>query len=375
MAALVRPAWARSSGCKSPAELATARQAKRNCARETERGEEAWSVNRESRYTNRIRGDAGRGEQASDCEALVAKGRATYMRRLCGEGLRALTPGDLALCLKAPPGGRPALAGLGVLMRKRRAAPRFLIPLGGLSADEEQSLRTVLRLAKSPGLQARTRPARRSTQGVGLGALSTSEGALGSTGTRAVSPRARVRSRPASASSRVGPLQPNHRPWVRAVRSPSMAARPHAAGSSESTRRLENITSRWRAAGRAARRGASPGTSGCLAGALWACTLDRASCAGRAESGSERAWMGGSVASAHWRPRGGLVPAGCEALRRTAQWGRSCAGAATKWPSNALHLRRWPAAASRILIHLQACSVGLIDTGIKRSTRCGSSQH
>ena len=51
---VVRPAWARSSGCKSPAELATARQAKRNCARATERGEEAWSVNREPRYTNRI---------------------------------------------------------------------------------------------------------------------------------------------------------------------------------------------------------------------------------------------------------------------------------------------------------------------------------
>ena len=43
-------------------------------------------------------------------------------------------------------------------MRKRRAAPSVLIPLGGLSADEEQSLRTVLRLAKGPGLQARTRP-------------------------------------------------------------------------------------------------------------------------------------------------------------------------------------------------------------------------
>ena len=60
-------------------------------------------------------------------------------------------------------------------MRKRRAAPSFLIPLGGLSADEEQSLRTVLHLAKSPGLQARTRPARRTTQGVGLGALSVSQ--------------------------------------------------------------------------------------------------------------------------------------------------------------------------------------------------------
>jgi hypothetical protein len=73
----VRPAWARSSGCKSPAELATARQVKRNCVRVTERGEEARSVDREPRYTNRIGGGAGQGEQACDCEALVAKGQAT----------------------------------------------------------------------------------------------------------------------------------------------------------------------------------------------------------------------------------------------------------------------------------------------------------
>jgi hypothetical protein len=50
---------------------------KRNCVRVTEREEEAWSVNREPRYTNRIGGGAGQGEQASDCEALVAKGQAT----------------------------------------------------------------------------------------------------------------------------------------------------------------------------------------------------------------------------------------------------------------------------------------------------------
>jgi hypothetical protein len=50
----VRPAWARSSGCKSPAELTTARRVKRNCVRVTERGEEAWSVNREPMDKNRI---------------------------------------------------------------------------------------------------------------------------------------------------------------------------------------------------------------------------------------------------------------------------------------------------------------------------------
>src|SRR5690349_9132893 len=73
----VRPAWARSWRCKSSRELATASEAKRSCVRVTERGEEAWSVNREPRYTNRIRGGAGQGEQACDCEALVAKGQAT----------------------------------------------------------------------------------------------------------------------------------------------------------------------------------------------------------------------------------------------------------------------------------------------------------
>jgi hypothetical protein len=45
--------------------------------RVTERGEEARSVNREPRYTNRIRGGADQGEQAMICEALVVKGQAT----------------------------------------------------------------------------------------------------------------------------------------------------------------------------------------------------------------------------------------------------------------------------------------------------------
>ena len=73
---MVCPAWARSSGCKSPAKLATARQAKHNCGRATDRGEEVRSVSHESRDTNRIRGDVDQGEQATLCEALVAKGQA-----------------------------------------------------------------------------------------------------------------------------------------------------------------------------------------------------------------------------------------------------------------------------------------------------------
>ena len=40
---LVRPAWAHSCGCKSHRELITTSEAKRNCMRATECGEEAWS--------------------------------------------------------------------------------------------------------------------------------------------------------------------------------------------------------------------------------------------------------------------------------------------------------------------------------------------
>jgi hypothetical protein len=72
---------------------------KRNCVRVTERGKEARSVNREPRYTKRIGGVVGQGEQASICEALVAKGR----RRKCdGCAVKdcVLTWGDLASCLK-----------------------------------------------------------------------------------------------------------------------------------------------------------------------------------------------------------------------------------------------------------------------------------
>jgi hypothetical protein len=51
---VVRPAWARSWRCKSSRELATASEAKRNCARATERGKEARSANRAPMDKNRI---------------------------------------------------------------------------------------------------------------------------------------------------------------------------------------------------------------------------------------------------------------------------------------------------------------------------------
>jgi len=50
----VRPAWAHSCGWKSRHELVTASEVKRNCVRVTERGEEAWSVNRVPMNKNRI---------------------------------------------------------------------------------------------------------------------------------------------------------------------------------------------------------------------------------------------------------------------------------------------------------------------------------
>ncbi len=51
---MVRPAWAHSCGWKSRHELVTASEVKRNCVRATERGEEAWSVNRVPMNKNRI---------------------------------------------------------------------------------------------------------------------------------------------------------------------------------------------------------------------------------------------------------------------------------------------------------------------------------
>ena len=72
----MRPAWARFWRCKSSRELTTANEVKRNCARVTERGEEAWSVNREPMDKNRIRGGAEQGERARNREALVVKAQA-----------------------------------------------------------------------------------------------------------------------------------------------------------------------------------------------------------------------------------------------------------------------------------------------------------
>ena len=99
----MRPAWAHTCGCKSRHELVPVSEVKRNCVRVTERGKEAWSVNREPMNKNHIEGGAKQGEQANDCKALVAKAG----RRRCGGcamKVCVLTWGDLALRLK---GRRP----------------------------------------------------------------------------------------------------------------------------------------------------------------------------------------------------------------------------------------------------------------------------
>ncbi|WP_255369035.1 hypothetical protein [Polaromonas sp. OV174] len=50
-------------------------EVKRNCVRATERGKEAWSVNREPMNKNRIEGVAKQGERAKNRKALVTKAR------------------------------------------------------------------------------------------------------------------------------------------------------------------------------------------------------------------------------------------------------------------------------------------------------------
>ncbi|MNV49244.1 hypothetical protein D3C71_1411920 [compost metagenome] len=96
----MRPAWAHTCGCKSRHELVTVNEAKRSCVRVTERGKEAWSVNREPMNKNRIEGVAKQGERAVNRKALVTKAK---WRRCGGCAMKVcvLTWGDLDLRVKA----------------------------------------------------------------------------------------------------------------------------------------------------------------------------------------------------------------------------------------------------------------------------------
>lgn len=74
-------------------------EAKRNCGRATDRGEEAPSEDDGLMNKKRIRGADEQGERANDREALVAKAQ---LRRSDSRAWKvdALTWGDLASCLK-----------------------------------------------------------------------------------------------------------------------------------------------------------------------------------------------------------------------------------------------------------------------------------
>ena len=73
---MARPTWALSWRCKSSRNQAIESEANGNCARPTERGKEAGSVNRRPMDKNRIRSDAGWSERAMNCEASMAKAQA-----------------------------------------------------------------------------------------------------------------------------------------------------------------------------------------------------------------------------------------------------------------------------------------------------------
>ena len=74
-------------------------EAKRNCGRATDRGEEAWSEGVGLMNKKRIRGADEQGERANDREALMAN---AWRRRSDSRASKvdALTWGDLASCLK-----------------------------------------------------------------------------------------------------------------------------------------------------------------------------------------------------------------------------------------------------------------------------------
>lgn len=80
---------AHSWRCKSSRELATANEVKRNCGRATDRGEEAWSVNREPMNKNRIRGTAATSDRFHLQRAQLRLSSGPSGPR-CGAGCAAL---------------------------------------------------------------------------------------------------------------------------------------------------------------------------------------------------------------------------------------------------------------------------------------------
>jgi hypothetical protein len=74
-------------------------EAKRNCGRATDRGEEARSEDDGLMNKKRIRGADGQGERTNNREALVANVRCRRSDSRASK-VDALTWGDLAPCLK-----------------------------------------------------------------------------------------------------------------------------------------------------------------------------------------------------------------------------------------------------------------------------------
>jgi hypothetical protein len=74
-------------------------EAKRNCGRATDRGEEAWSEDDGLMNKKRMRGVDEQGERPNDREALVAKARRRRSDSRVSK-VDALTWGDLASRLK-----------------------------------------------------------------------------------------------------------------------------------------------------------------------------------------------------------------------------------------------------------------------------------
>jgi hypothetical protein len=109
-------------------------EAKRNCGRVTDRGEEAPSEEIGPMNKNRISGDVEQGERANDREALMAKVR----RRRSGgrvSKVDALTWGDLASCLKGqhPRGCREESAEAVVAAAKPAKKPEAFVASEGLN--------------------------------------------------------------------------------------------------------------------------------------------------------------------------------------------------------------------------------------------------
>ena len=149
----MRPAWARSWRCKSSHELTTASEAKRNCARATERGKEARSetASRGTRTGSEAKPSRASGQR-------TAKLSWSRLRRRksggCAGKDRVLTWGDLALCLKGRRGNPAREVSRGRSSRKTkgrrngRGGP-LVLGFGNVSEVRDSEARHPTRLGEA----------------------------------------------------------------------------------------------------------------------------------------------------------------------------------------------------------------------------------